>query len=361
MLLILAKWLATFFGAFRVFNYVSFRAVSACLFSLLFSILIGNKVIYWLTCLKAGQPVRLDGPQSHLIKTGTPTMGGVLIILTIIITTLLFSDLKNPYIWLLLFVLISTSIIGFMDDYKKIVYKNSKGVKASIKMFSQTLITCIVVLALIHIIKLPNTISVIIPFSKEILYPFGLVGFFILSYLVIVGSSNAVNLTDGLDGLVSLPVVTVTLGLGVFAYIAGNKIFATYLLLPHIPAAHEIVVFCGCIIGATLGFLWFNAHPARVFMGDVGALSIGATLGTIAIIVRQEIAFALMGGIFVCEAVSVILQVASFKLRKKRIFLMSPIHHHFELKGWRENQVVVRFWIISIILLLISLSSIKLR
>lgn len=361
MLLILAHILAQFVKAFRIFDYISFRALLACLVSLTFSILVGNKVILWLAKLKVGQTVRNDGPDTHLVKSGTPTMGGVLIILSIVVTTLLFADLTNLYIWLVMFVLVATGGIGFVDDYKKIVYKDSKGLNARAKMICQTLIALLVAVFLLYVVKLPNTTGLVIPFLKSVAYPFGVTGFLILTYLVIVGTSNAVNLTDGLDGLVSMPITTVALGLGVFAYIAGNKIFAGYLLVPHVPGAQELVVFCGAVVGSCLGFLWFNAHPAKVFMGDVGALSLGAALGVVAIIVRQEFAFAIMSGIFVAEAVSVILQVGSYKLRKKRIFLMAPIHHHFELKGWNENQVVVRFWIISIILLLLSLSTIKLR
>lgn len=361
MLLFLTQLLTKVVGAFRVFDYVSFRALLSCLFSLTFTIMIGETVISWLTGLKVGQMVRNDGPQTHLVKTGTPTMGGVMIIISVVITVLVFADLTNPYIWLLLFVLVGTGAIGFIDDYRKVVYKNPKGLSGKAKMFFQTIITLIVVFVLIYIVKLPKTTEMVIPFSKVMAYPFGVVGFLALTYLAIVGSSNAVNLTDGLDGLVSFPVITVSIGLAIFAYIAGNKVFANYLLLPNVPGAHEIVVFCGALIGSTLGFLWFNAYPARVFMGDVGSLAIGATLGTIAVIVRQEAAFIIMGGLFVCEALSVMLQVGSYKLRKKRVFLMAPIHHHFELKGWKENQVVVRFWIISIILLLLSLSTIKLR
>lgn len=361
MLLMLTQWLTKYVSAFRVFDYVSFRALLSCLISMFFSIAVGKRVIAWLTTLKVGQAVRSDGPQTHLVKTGTPTMGGVLIILSVVVNTLLFADLSNRYIWLLIFVLVGTGAIGFIDDYKKVVYKNPKGLSSRAKMLGQTVIAMVVAGVLLFVVDLPKTTEIVIPFSKAIAYPFGIVGFCILTYLVIVGSSNAVNLTDGLDGLVSFPVITVSMGLGVFAYIAGNKIFATYLLLPHVPGSHELVVFCGALIGSCLGFLWFNAHPAEVFMGDVGALAIGATLGTIAIIIRQEVAFAIMGGLFVFEAVSVILQVASYKIRKKRIFLMAPVHHHFELKGWKENQVVVRFWIISIILLLISMSTIKLR
>ncbi len=361
MLLLLTHYLEKFIKTFRLFDYVSFRAVTSCLFSLLLSIIAGNPIIKWLTKLKVGQTVRTDGPQTHLVKSGTPTMGGVLIILSVTITTLLFTDLKNLYIWLLLFVLIGTGCIGFIDDYKKVVYKDPNGLSGRKKIIFQTIIAIVVGIFLYYIAKLPGVTHIIIPFAKNTTYPFGVVGFLILTYFVIVGSSNAVNLTDGLDGLVSFPVITVSLGLLVFAYIASNKIASNYLLLPNVIGAQEIVVFCCALVGACLGFLWFNIHPAQVFMGDVGALSLGATLGTIAIIVRQELAFAIMGGVFVMEALSVMIQVGYYKMKKKRIFLMAPIHHHFELKGWTENQVVVRFWIISIILLLISLSTIKLR
>jgi phospho-N-acetylmuramoyl-pentapeptide-transferase len=361
MLYLLAQFLARHVGAFRVFDYVTFRALLAGLFSLSISMAFGKRVIAWLTQLKIGQTVRNDGPQTHLVKSGTPTMGGVLIILSITITILLVADLTNYYIWILLYVLISTGALGFIDDYRKIVYKDPKGLAPRTKMLGQSLIALSTGLFLVYVVKMPNTTEVVVPFFKMIEHPFGIVGFLLITYFVIVGSSNAVNLTDGLDGLVSVPIVIATLGLAIFAYIAGHKIFANYLYLPHVPLAHEVVVFCAAIVGATLGFLWFNAYPAQVFMGDVGALSLGAVLGTIAIIVRQEIVFGIMSGLFVIEALSVIFQVGSYKLRKKRIFLMAPIHHHFELKGWKETQVVVRFWIISIIFLLISLSTIKLR
>ncbi len=361
MFLWLAHWLEKLIGAFRVVEYTSFRALMACLVSLFVSLAIGNLVINWLIKLKIGQNVRTDGPQTHLVKTGTPTMGGVLIIVSIVVTTLLFADLKNLYIWILLFVLVTTGAVGFVDDYRKIVYKNSKGLPGKVKMLYQSLIAIGVGLFLLYVIKLPNATEVVIPLVKSMKYPFGEVGFLVLTYFVIVGGSNSVNLTDGLDGLVSFPIIAVGIGLAVFAYIAGNKIFSGYLLFPYIYGANEIVVFCGAIIGSCMGFLWFNAYPARVFMGDVGALALGATLGTIAIILRQEFVFAIMGGVFVMEAISVILQVGSYKIHKKRIFLMAPIHHHFELKGWKETQVVVRFWIISIILLLVGLSTIKLR
>lgn len=361
MLYILAQYLEPYIGSFRVFDYVTFRALLAGVLSFTISMAFGKPVINWLRQLKVGQTVRTDGPQTHLIKSGTPTMGGVLIIISITITTLIVADLSNLYIWVLLFVLISTGALGFIDDYRKIVYKDPKGLPPMAKMIGQSVISIGAGLFLIYVVNMPNATEVVVPFFKSVRHPFGIVGFLIITYFVIVGSSNAVNLTDGLDGLVSVPVVIVASGLAVFAYIAGHKIFAAYLYLPHVPFAYEVVVFCAAIIGASLGFLWFNAYPAQVFMGDVGALSLGAVLGTIAIIVRQEIVFGIMAGLFVLEAVSVILQVGSYKLRKKRVFLMAPIHHHFELKGWKETQVVVRFWIISIILLLISLSTIKLR
>jgi phospho-N-acetylmuramoyl-pentapeptide-transferase len=278
MLYLLAQYLENYISAFRVFEYVTFRAVLAGIISLLISMAFGTRVINWLTSLKIGQTVRSDGPQTHLVKSGTPTMGGVLIILSITITTLLVADLRNLYIWILLFVLISTGAIGFLDDYRKIVYKNPKGLSARAKMLGQSSIAIFTGLFLIYVVKMPHTTEVVIPFFKSVQYPFGVIGFLVLTYFVIVGSSNAVNLTDGLDGLVSVPVVIVALGLAVFAYIAGHKIFAGYLYLPHIPLAHEVVVFCVAIAGATLGFLWFNAHPAQVFMGDVGALSLGAVL-----------------------------------------------------------------------------------
>lgn len=361
MLYLLAQYLEQYVSAFRVFDYVTFRAVLAGMISLTISMAFGAPVINWLTKLKVGQTVRSDGPQTHLVKSGTPTMGGVLIIISITVTTLLVADLSNLYIWVLLFVLISTGALGFIDDYRKIVYKDPKGLPPRAKMIGQSLISIGAGLFLVYVVRMPNTTEVVVPFFKMVEHPFGIIGFLVMTYFVIVGSSNSVNLTDGLDGLVSVPVVLVALGLALFAYIAGHKLFASYLFLPHVPLAHEVVVFCLAIAGATMGFLWFNAYPAQVFMGDVGALSLGAVLGTIAIIVRQEIVFGIMAGLFVIEALSVILQVGSYKLRKKRIFLMAPIHHHFELKGWKETQVVVRFWIISIIFLLISLSTIKLR
>ncbi|MEN9946444.1 MAG: hypothetical protein RLZZ293_830 [Pseudomonadota bacterium] len=361
MLYLLARYLEQGIGMFRVFDYVTFRAVLAGIISLSISLGCGKPVIKWLTSLKIGQTVRSDGPQTHLVKSGTPTMGGVLIILSISLTVLLVADLTNLYIWVVLFVLIATGGLGFIDDYRKIVHKNPKGLLPKEKMLGQSLIALVSGLFLVYVVKIPHVTEVVVPFFKLVHHPFGLVGFLALTYFVIVGSSNAVNLTDGLDGLVSVPIVLVSLGLAVFAYIAGHKIFANYLYLPHVPGAHELVVFCAAIVGASLGFLWFNAYPAQVFMGDVGALALGATLGTIAIILRQEIVFGIMSGLFVLEALSVMLQVGSYKLRKKRIFLMAPLHHHFELKGWKETQVVVRFWILCFVFLLLALSTIKLR
>ena len=321
----------------------------------------GPWMIRKLTELKVGQAVRDDGPQTHLIKTGTPTMGGTLILLTITLTTLLWSNLANPYIWVLLFVMLSTGALGFYDDWKKVVFKDPNGVSARFKMVWQSVVALVAGIVLYYAAHLSSTTAFIVPFFKAIAYPLGGIGFVILTYFVIVGTSNAVNLTDGLDGLAAFPVVLVSAGLAIFAYVSGHAEFAHYLQLPHVPGANEVVIFCAAICGSCLGFLWFNAYPAQVFMGDVGALALGAALGTVAVIVRQEIVLVIMGGLFVVEALSVMLQVGSYKLRKKRIFLMAPIHHHFEQKGWKETQVVVRFWIITMILVLVGLSSLKIR
>ncbi|WP_108647259.1 phospho-N-acetylmuramoyl-pentapeptide-transferase [Polynucleobacter rarus] len=389
MLLILAQWLQSDYGFLRVVNYITFRAVMATLTALLIGLVFGPWVIRQLTLLKVGQAVRQDGPKTHLIKTGTPTMGGVLILIGIAISTLLWADLSNRFIWAVLWVTLGFGIIGWVDDYRKVVYKNPKGMSSSEKYFWQSLIGFVAAIYLVFAITdfsnisfinsllrwknqgvtlgLPNNLNLVVPFFKEISYPLGSIGFVILTYLVIVGSSNAVNLTDGLDGLVIMPVILVAAALGVFAYVSGNTIYAKYLLFPFIPGTGELLIFCGAIGGAGLAFLWFNAHPAQVFMGDVGALALGGALGTIAVIVRQEIVLFIMGGIFVVETLSVILQVTWFKYTKRkygegrRIFKMAPLHHHFELSGWKETQVVVRFWIITIILVLIGLSSLKLR
>ncbi|TCW32840.1 phospho-N-acetylmuramoyl-pentapeptide-transferase [Gulbenkiania mobilis] len=361
MLLWLAGWLGEYVRAFNVFNYVTLRAVMATLTALTISLLMGPWVIRKLTELKVGQAVRNDGPQTHLIKAGTPTMGGSLILLSIGLTTLLWADLANPYVWLLLAVLFGTGALGFYDDWRKVVYKDPNGVSARFKIVWQSSIAIGAALFLILTARLPASTEFIVPFVKNIAYPLGAVGFCVLTYFVIVGTSNAVNLTDGLDGLAALPVVLVAAGLSIFAYVAGHAVFSKYLGLPFIPGAHEVVVFCAAICGACLGFLWFNAYPAQVFMGDVGALALGAALGTVAVIVRQEIVLFIMGGLFVVEALSVMIQVGSFKLTGKRVFRMAPLHHHYELKGWKETQVVVRFWIITMMLVLAGLSTIKLR
>lgn len=358
-------WLAQIFDnwitAFNVFQYTTFRAVMAALTALVFSLLLGSWTIRKLTELKVGQAVRRDGPQTHLVKNGTPTMGGSLILTAITVSTLLWGSLSNPYIWILLAVMLATGALGFYDDWRKVVYKDPSGVSARFKMAWQSAVAVLAGVFLFYSAKLPASTDFIVPFFKHIAYPLGGVGFVVLTYFVIVGTSNAVNLTDGLDGLAAFPVVLVSAGLAVFAYVSGHAQFAHYLQLPHVVGANEVVVFCAAMCGACLGFLWFNAYPAQVFMGDVGALALGAALGTVAVIVRQEIVLFIMGGLFVVEAVSVMLQVGWYKRTKKRIFLMAPIHHHYEQKGWKETQVVVRFWIITMILVLIGLSTLKLR
>jgi len=361
VLLWLADLLAHHIRAFYVFNYVTLRAVMASLTSLGISLFMGPMVIRKLTQLKVGQAVRSDGPQTHLVKAGTPTMGGTLILLSIGITVLLWADLRNHYVWLLLYVMFSTGAIGFYDDWRKVVYRDPNGISARQKMFWQSLIAISTGVFLVATARLPASTEFIVPFFKNVVYPFGAIGFCVLTYLVIVGASNSVNLTDGLDGLAALPTVLVAGALAIFSYIAGHAVFSHYLGLPFIPGAHEVTVFCAAICGACLGFLWFNAYPAQVFMGDVGALALGAVLGAVAVIVRQEIVFFIMGGLFVMEALSVMIQVGSFKLTGKRVFRMAPLHHHYELKGWKETQVVVRFWIITMMLVLIGLSTIKLR
>jgi phospho-N-acetylmuramoyl-pentapeptide-transferase len=361
MLLWLANLLGESVRAFNVFNYITLRAVLATMTALFISFLLGPKVIRKLAELKVGQSVRSDGPQTHLVKAGTPTMGGTLILLSILITTLLWADLSNHYVWLVLAVTMATGVIGFIDDYKKVAQKNPKGLSGKAKLLGQSIIAISAGAYLAGTAHLPANTELIVPFFKQIAYPFGAVGFMVLTYFVIVGSSNAVNLTDGLDGLAIMPTVMIGAALAVFAYVAGNAKFAAYLFVPHIPGAGELTVFCAAIGGAGLGFLWFNAYPAEVFMGDVGALALGAALGVVAVIVRQEIVLLIMGGVFVMEALSVMIQVASFKLTGKRVFRMAPLHHHFELKGWKETQVVVRFWIITMLLVLAGLATLKLR
>ena len=361
MLLWLFQTLGEDVRAFNVFSYITLRAVLATLTALMISFIVGPAVIRKLSALKIGQSVRDDGPQSHLIKAGTPTMGGVLIIVSVAITTLLWADLSNHYVWVALVTMAGFGAIGWVDDWRKVVEKNSKGLPSRWKYFWQSVIGLGVAIYLVSTATLPEQTELIIPFLKNATLHMSAAGFVALAYFVIVGSSNAVNLTDGLDGLAILPTVMVASALAIFAYVAGNAVFSKYLGLPHIPGAGELAVFCAAMAGAGLAFLWFNAYPAEVFMGDVGALALGAALGVVAVIVRQEIILFIMCGVFVVETLSVMVQVASFKLTGKRVFRMAPIHHHYELKGWKENQVVVRFWIISMMLVLIGLASLKLR
>ena len=361
MLLDLAQWLAKDIRAFNVFNYITLRAVLACLTALLITFMIGPTLIRKLTVYKVGQAVRDDGPQTHLTKAGTPTMGGALILAAITITVLLWGDLQNRLVWVVLWVMLGFGAIGWVDDYRKVVARNPKGLPARWKFFWQSVIGAAAACFLAFYTNLPAQTQFIVPFFKEVAYPLGAVGFIVMTYFVIVGTSNAVNLTDGLDGLAIMPTVMIGSALGIFTYVAGHSVFAKYLGFPYIPGAGELTVICGAIAGAGLAFLWFNAYPAEVFMGDVGALALGAALGTIAVIARQEIVLFIMGGVFVVETLSVMLQVASFKLTGRRIFRMAPLHHHYELKGWKENQVVVRFWIITMMLCLVGLSTLKLR
>lgn len=361
MLLELAQWLAKDIRGFNVFNYITLRTVLAALTSLMISFIVGPSMIRKLAAYKIGQSVRDDGPQTHLIKAGTPTMGGALILVSIAISTLLWADLGNRYVWVVLVTTLGFGAIGWVDDYRKVVHNNPKGLSAGAKFFWQSTIAISVALYLVLTAESPAQTSMIVPFFKQIVIPLGVVGFVTIAYFVIVGTSNAVNLTDGLDGLAIMPTVMISSGLAIFAYVAGHAVFAKYLGIPYIPHAAELAVFCGALSGAGLAFLWFNAYPAEVFMGDVGALALGAALGIVTVIVRQEIVLIIMGGVFVVETLSVMLQVASFKLTGRRIFRMAPLHHHYELKGWKENQVVVRFWIITMMLVLLGLSTLKLR
>ena len=363
MLLELAQWLAKDVRLFNVFSYLTLRAVLACLTALAISLILGPYVIRKLTAYKIGQAVRDDGPKSHLTKAGTPTMGGALILLSIAITTLLWGDLGNRFIWVVLLVTLAFGTIGWVDDYRKVVHRDPKGLSAKSKLLWQSVFGVAAACYLAWLAQsTPALNTLIVPFFKFIAYPLGAVGFIVLTYFVIVGTSNAVNLTDGLDGLAIMPTVMVGGGLGIFAYVAGHAVFSKYLGVPYVAGAGELAVFCGALVGAGLGFLWFNAYPAEVFMGDVGALALGAALGTIAVIVRQEIVLFIMGGVFVAETLSVMIQVIYFKATGgKRIFRMAPLHHHYELEGWKESQVVVRFWIITMILVLFGLSTLKLR
>jgi phospho-N-acetylmuramoyl-pentapeptide-transferase len=392
MLLTLAQWLQTLspeFGFFRVFQYITFRAVMAAMTALLIGLVAGPAVIRRLAALKIGQPVREYGMQTHLVKSGTPTMGGVLILIGITTSTLLWADLSNRFVWIVLIVTFGFGAIGWVDDWRKVVRKDPEGMRSREKYFWQSVIGLVAAVYLVFSIAesnnmrvlelfyswvasgfdvdLPPKAGLLLPFFKEVSYPLGVFGFVILTYLVIVGSSNAVNLTDGLDGLAIMPVVMVGGALGAFAYVTGSSVYSKYLLFPYIPGSGELLIFCSAMAGAGLAFLWFNTHPAQVFMGDVGALALGGALGTIAVIVRQEIVLAIMGGVFVAEALSVMLQVSYFKYTKKkfgegrRLLKMAPLHHHFEKSGWKETQVVVRFWIITMLLCLVGLSTLKLR
>jgi phospho-N-acetylmuramoyl-pentapeptide-transferase len=384
MLLWLANLFANDIRGLSVINYITMRTVLATATAMLIALMIGPRMIRWLLAMKIGQSVRTDGPQTHLVKQGTPTMGGAMVLLSIAISTLLWADLSNRFVWVVLFVMIGFGAIGWVDDYRKVVHKNPKGMSAKEKLFWQAFVGILASVYLAFAISAPSTDKIfdlifrwmqsgftnelpskadlIVPFFKNIAYPLGVFGFITLTWLVIVGTSNAVNLTDGLDGLAIMPVVMVGSALAVFAYVVGRIDYSRYLFFPYIPGAAELMVYCGAMAGAGLGFLWFNAHPARVFMGDVGALALGASLGTIAVIVRQEIVLVVMGGVFVMETISVMLQVGYFKYSKgKRIFRMAPLHHHFELGGWHENHVVIRFWIITMFLVLAGLSTLKLR
>ncbi len=360
MLLLLAEYLQQFHKGFSVFQYLSLRGILGVLTALVLSLWMGPWLIRTLQLRQIGQSVRTDGPQSHLSKSGTPTMGGALILSAIGISTLLWADLSNRYVWVVLAVTLLFGAIGWVDDYRKVIEKNSRGLPSRWKYFWQSVFGLGAAVFLYMTAQTPVETTLILPLLKNIEIPLG-IGFVVLTYFVIVGSSNAVNLTDGLDGLAIMPTVMVGGGLGIFCYLSGNVNFAEYLLIPYIPGAGELIVFCGALIGAGLGFLWFNTYPAQVFMGDVGALALGAALGTIAVIVRQEVVLFIMGGVFVMETLSVMIQVASFKLTGKRVFRMAPIHHHFELKGWPEPRVIVRFWIITVILVLVGLATLKLR
>ena len=389
MLHALAQWLSQDTRVFSVFSYITLRAVLASMTALVISLVAGPLVIRKLTAYKIGQSVRDDGPQTHLAKAGTPTMGGALVLIAILITTLLWADLTNRFVWVVLLVTFGFGAVGWVDDYRKVVHRNPKGLSPGAKFFWQSVVGLLAAVYLAFAVSAPGSTQVqdlfmawvrsgfemdlppkadlIVPFFKNVGYPLGVWGFITVTYLVIVGSSNAVNLTDGLDGLAIMPAVMVGSALGVFAYVVGNSFYSKYLLFPYIPGAGELLVICAALAGAGLGFLWFNAYPAEVFMGDVGALALGAALGTVAVIVRQEIVLFIMGGVFVVETVSVMVQVSWFKYTKRRygqgrrVLLMAPLHHHFEQRGWKETQVVVRFWIITMILVLFGLSTLKLR
>ncbi len=361
MLLYLTEYLAKYYSGFHVFQYLTLRAIMAAMTALVIALAVGPRMIEGLRRYQIGQRVRTDGPQSHLQKSGTPTMGGVLILVAMVVATLLWADLSSRFIWILIASTLAFGAIGFYDDYLKLVVGNSKGLAARYKYLAQSLVALVAAYALHSLHQTAAETTLYVPFFKTVAVPMSTVGFVTYAYFVIVGSSNGVNLTDGLDGLAIMPAVMVATALGVFAYATGNIKFATYLQIPYINGVGEVLIFCTTLTGAGLGFLWFNAYPAEVFMGDVGALAIGAALGTVAVIVRQEIVLFVMGGVFVMETLSVVLQVGSYKLRGKRIFRMAPLHHHFELKGWAEPKVIVRFWIISFVLVLAGLATLKIR
>ncbi len=360
MLLGFFNWLAGFNPDFNVFGYLTLRAILSALTALALSLLLGPSFIRRLERRQVGQPIRELGPESHFSKAGTPTMGGALILFALVLATLLWSDLGNRYVWVVLLVTLAFGIIGWIDDYRKLVLKDSAGLPARWKYLGQSIAGLAAALFLYMSADVPAATELIVPFFKDIVIPLGVI-YIVTTYFMVVGFSNAVNLTDGLDGLAIMPSVFVAAALGIFAYVAGNSVFSDYLGMPFLPGAGELAIFCGALAGAGLGFLWFNTYPAQIFMGDNGALAVGAALGLIAVIVRQEIVFIVMAGVFVMETVSVILQVASFKLTGKRIFRMAPIHHHFELKGWPEPRVIVRFWIVSVILVLAGLATLKIR
>ncbi len=360
MLLYLTQYLAQFESGFNVFNYLTMRAILGALTSLVLCFVIGPRMIRRLSVRQIGQPVRDDGPATHLLKTGTPTMGGTLILIAIAVSTLLWADLGNLYVWIVLFVTLSFGAIGFVDDYKKLILQDPAGISARQKLFWQSLAAIIAAIALYVTATSEVQTSLLIPYFKDLALPLGVFQV-VVTYFFIVGFSNAVNLTDGLDGLAIMPTVLVGGALGLFAWVTGNVNFSSYLGIPYVAGTGEILVFCTALAGAGLGFLWFNTYPAQVFMGDIGALSLGAALGTVAVVVRQEIVLAIMGGVFVIETLSVIIQVSSYKLTGRRVFRMAPLHHHFELKGWAEPKVIVRFWIITVILVLIGLASLKIR
>jgi len=360
MLLYLTNYLAQFESGFNLFSYLTMRAILGALTALVISFIIGPRMIKRLSVNQIGQPVREDGPKTHLLKAGTPTMGGAMILTAIVISTVLWADLENFYIWIVLFVTLSFGVIGYVDDYKKLVLQNPAGISAKQKLFWQSSAALIAAIALYVAATDEVQTSLLIPYFKNLAIPLGMFQV-VVTYFFIVGFSNAVNLTDGLDGLAIMPTVLVGGALGIFAYVTGNVNFSEYLGIPYVAGTGEILVFCTALAGAGLGFLWFNTYPAQVFMGDIGALSLGAALGVVAVIVRQELVLAIMGGVFVVETLSVIIQVASFKLTGKRVFRMAPLHHHFELKGWAEPKVIVRFWIITVILVLIGLASLKIR